>query len=109
MNAVNTYIKKFRRFCALFDKSAWLLIAPAIATIFFFDPALGKTLLTWTTFGVAIAGVSIIISRLIFPHIDLNDLVDEVKKGNLAAAILASAVIMFVALVIIALVVWAKV
>lgn len=101
--------KKFRRFCALFDKSAWLLIAPAMAIIFFFDPALGKTLLTWTTFGVAISGVSIIISRLIFPHIDLNDLVDEVKKGNLAASILASAIVLFVALVIIALVVWAKV
>lgn len=100
---------RFRRLAALFDKSAWLLIIPALAALFFFDQSLGKTLLTWLTFGIAISGVSVIISRLIFPQIHLGDLYDETLKGNLPAAIVAAAVIVFVALVILALVVWAKV
>lgn len=108
MSAITTYIKQFRRLAALFDKSAWMLIAPTIGAIFYLDQPLAKTLLVWCLFGVAIAGFAIIISRLIFQKINLNEFVDEAKKGNIAAAIVASAIIFFVGIVIIALVIWAK-
>lgn len=109
MNSLKLIARRFRRFRAMFDKSAWLLIAPALAIIFFLDPALGRTLLTWSAFGVAIAGVSVIISRIIFPQIDLSAMVRSVSdQRNTGAAIVVASVILFVALVMIALVMWAK-
>lgn len=103
-----SFFKQFRRVAALFDKSAWLLMLPTFAALLFVDPPLFKTLIMWTVYGVSIAGVAIIISRLVFPQIHLSDLYDEVLGGNTAAAIVVSAIVLFVALVIIALVMWAK-
>ena len=100
---------RFRRIRAMFDKSAWLLIAPALIAIFFFDPALGQTLVTWSAFGVAISGISVIISRIIFPQFDLSALYDHaVERRNLAAALMASAIVLFVGIVMMAMVIWAK-
>lgn len=109
MDALKRISRRFRRTRAMFDKSAWLLIAPALIAIFYLDPALGKTLVTWSAFGLAIAGVSVIISRIIFPHFDLSELYDMATNGrNLAAAILGAAVVLFVGMVMLALVIWAK-
>lgn len=109
MDAVKTITRRFRRFRAMFDKSAWLLIAPALMSIFLLDPALGKTLVTWSAFGVAIAGVSVIISRIIFPHFDLTRLYDQaVDSRNLPASVLGAAIVVFVGMVMLALVIWAK-
>ena len=98
-----------KRFGPLLDKSAWLLIAPALAAIFLVDPALGKTLVMWTLFALVLSGIAVVISRIIFPQIDLALLMKQVdEEKNAAAAIVASSVIVFVALIMIALVVWAK-
>ena len=98
---------RFRRAAALFDKSAWLLMLPTFALLFI-DPPLFRTLITWSFYGVSIAGVSIIISRLTFPQFHFDDLYDAVKSGNVAAAILLAAVVFFVGLVMISLVLWSK-
>lgn len=109
MNPLKIFVQRFRRIRAMFDKSAWLLIAPALLAIFFLDPALGRTLVTWSAFGVAIAGVSVIISRVIFPHFDLSDLYDKaVVSRSMPAAILGAAIVLFVGIVMLALVIWAK-
>lgn len=109
MNSLKLIASRFRRFRAMFDKSAWLLIAPALVIIFLIDASLGRTLLTWSAFGVAIAGVSVIISRIIFPQIDLSALVRQVSdRQNTAAGIVVAAIILFVGLVMLALVMWAK-
>lgn len=107
---MNDVTKRFRRLNALIDKSAWLLIAPALLGIFLLDPALGKTLLTWMLFGLVISGAAVIISMIIFPHFNLTQLYDEaLKVGNIAAGIITSAIVLFVAILILALVIWAKV
>lgn len=99
----------FKRLRALGDKSAWLLIAPAAMALFFIDASAAKTLLQWSLFGIVLAGVSIVISRIVFPQINLTDLVqDAYVEHNRASGLIASALILFVALIFIGLVVWAK-
>lgn len=98
-----------RRAAAFIDKSAWLLILPAVAYLFFVDTAMARTLLDWTAYALVLSGIAIIISRVTFPQIDLSDLVDKVSKtGDRAAAMVVSAIIMFVGIVILALVLWAR-
>jgi hypothetical protein len=93
----------------LFDKSAWLLIAPVVAGIYAIDPALAKTLGQWSIIALAFAGLSIIISRLIFPHISIQELADSARDDkNIAAAIVSASLILFVSVVMLSVVLWAK-
>lgn len=101
-------MKEFKRLKALLDKSAWLLILPSIVALFFIDKAMLETLVQWLVFAPVLAGVAIIVSRVVFPQIHLTTLVNQVHKGNTGAAILASSLVLFVAIVIVALVMWAK-
>lgn len=98
----------FKRTKALADKSAWMLMIPSIVALCFIDVSMLKTLLQWLAFAPVLAGVAVIVSRVVFPQIHLTDLVDQTSQGNRAAAILASSLVLFVALVVIALVMWAK-
>lgn len=100
---------KFGRMGALLDKSAWLLIVPAFAGLYFIDRTMALTLIEWALFAIVLSGVAIIVSRICFPQIHLDDLLDLVTlQKNTAAAIVAAALILFVALLIFSLVFWAK-
>ena len=101
-------MSKFKRTKALADKSAWLLILPSVAALFFIDLSMLKTLIQWLVFAPVLAGVAVIVSRIVFPQINLTELVRSTEEGNTAAAVLASALVLFVALVVLALVMWAK-
>ncbi len=99
----------FSRFRVLGDKSAWVLIVPVVIGLFLIDPAMVKTLLQWTLFAPALAGIAIIVSRVVFPQINLGDLVEAVTKENSRpAAIVVGALILFVGIVFLALILWAK-
>lgn len=100
--------KQFRRTLALIDKSAWLLIAPAVIALFFIDLTMLRTLAQWLAFAPVLVGVAVIVSRIVFPQIHLTELVDEVKKGNAAAGILSGCLVLFVAVLVIGMVMWAK-
>lgn len=102
---ISSFLKRFK---ALGDKSALLLILPAVAALFFIDEAMVKTLIQWLVFSPIIAGVAVVVSRIIFPHIDLSRLIDETHEGNKAAAILAGSLLIFVGILVFALVTWAK-
>ena len=96
------------RLHALVDKSAWMLIAPALVALFLIDTAMAKTLVQWSLYAVVLAGLGIIISRLTFPQINLSEHVDEARKGNVAAALVVLAIVSFVAIVLYSMVTWAK-
>ena len=101
MMSFKSLISRFRRTNALIDKSAWMLIAPALLVIFFIDPSLAKTLLTWMLFGLVIAGASVIISRIVFPQVDLSAMLAEVREqNNVGAGVVVAAIILFVAMAI---------
>ena len=97
-----------RRLAALFDPSAWLLIAPALGALLWIDPAMGLTLVQWSLFALVLAGVAVVISRIVFPQMNLSELVAEAMKGNRAAAAAAAALVVFVALLFIGIVLWAR-
>jgi hypothetical protein len=99
---------KKQRAKALFDKSGWLLIIPPAALLWGLDPAMFKTLMQWLIFAPILAGVAVIVSRIVFPQINLSTLVCETIKGNVAASLVASTLIAFVAVIICAMVVWSK-
>lgn len=100
---------KSSRLGALTDASAWLLIAPALAGLYAIDPALAKTFAQWSLFGLVLAGAAVMISRIIFPQIDLAALIKSVLDDkSTAAGIVAASVVFFVGLVMLALVLWAK-
>lgn len=100
---------KASRIGALTDASAWLLIAPALAALYVIDPALAKTFAQWSIFGLVLAGAAVMISRIIFPQIDLQALVKSVLEDrSTAAGIVAASVVFFVGLVMLSLVIWAK-
>jgi hypothetical protein len=116
MDKLNAWIDAFQvllgkagRLGALFDKSAWLLMLPALGALYATDEALTKTLVQWCTFAMVLAGAAIIISRVTFPQIDLTAMVEKVKSENsMPAAVLCLAVVIFVSSLMIALVMWAK-
>lgn len=100
---------KNSRLGALTDASAWLLIAPALAALYVIDPALAKTFAQWSIFALVLAGAAVMVSRIIFPQIDLTALIKSVLEDkSTAAGLVASAVVFFVGLVMLAMVIWAK-
>lgn len=105
-----TYFKSlFSRFHVLTDKSALVLFLPAVAGLFFIDPAMIKTLLQWVIFAPALAAIAIILSRAVFPQLNLSALLEEVvEENNTAASIVIAGLIIFVGIVFYALVLWAK-
>lgn len=98
----------WKRIAVLGDKSALVLIVPALAILYFIDQAMAVTLVQWLVFAPVLAGVAVHISRIVFPQISLNTFFTEAEKGNVASGIVAAAVILFVALIVLALVIWAK-
>lgn len=111
MEFVKAHLASFlKRFAVFGDKSAFLLTAPAVLALYFLDPSLAKTLLTWMLFSLVISGAAVVISRIIFPHFNLTQLYDQaVQFGNIAAGVITGAIVLFVGIVMLALVIWAKV
>lgn len=97
-----------RRFAALTDGSAWLLMLPALLVLWVVDPPMVKTLLQWTMFFLVVSGLSVMVSRVCFPQIDLNSFLVRAYHGDKACALVVAAVIAFVAALIIAIVLWAR-
>lgn len=98
-----------RRLAALFDKSAWLLIAPAFAALYFIDAPSALTLAQWSLFALVIAGFAVVVSRIVFPQINLTRMLTEaLQENNLAAGFIIAALILFVGMVMLTLAIWAK-
>lgn len=97
------------RVSALFDKSALVLILPALLALYFLvDAAMVKTLVQWSVYGLVLAGITVIISRIMFPQIKLTELVEQAMQGNRAAGTIAGSLVIFVGVMMLALVIWAK-
>src|ERR1700741_2499374 len=97
-----------KRIVPMFDKSAWFLIAPAAVALFFVDPSLVKTLLQWSAFALVLAGVSIMLCRVVFPQIHLSDLITQAEAGNTAAGLVVAATVLFFGILFFSLIYWAK-
>lgn len=93
---------------ALRTSSVWVLVLPAIVLLGITDIALLKTLLQWGAFSLVLAGVSIIVSMVVFPQINLTSLVLDARGGNVGSAIVAASLVIFLGLLFYSLIFWAK-
>lgn len=106
-------MKKFstslwQRLKPLGDLSAWVLLILSILPLILLSPSMLATLVTWTCFGLALVGISVMLCRLVLPHVELSEFLGRALNGNLAAAIVASAVILYLGVLFLGLVIWAK-
>ena len=103
-----TRIKK--RLVPFLDLSAWILVIVALIPLFFIDRAMALTLVQWTLYGLALAGVAVVISRVVLPQIDLSEWVELARKtdGPPGAHWIVFDVMMFLAITFLGLVLWAK-
>lgn len=99
---------RLSRFKTLFDFSAWLLMLPAAIILYRIDPAMLMTVGQWLLVAPILAGITIIVTRLVFPSLSIGWMVSQVAEGNRAAGTLAAALVLFVGLVFLALVLWAR-
>jgi hypothetical protein len=98
-----------QRFIRFFTQtSVWVLILPALLVLAFTDLPLVLTLVQWSAFALVLAGLSIVVSMVIFPQVDLTYLVRRASDGDMAAAIVAGALLVFFGLLFYSMVFWAK-
>ncbi|QYW02116.1 holin [Stenotrophomonas phage Sonora] len=99
----------YKRLAPFFDLSAWILVLVAMIPLFFIDAAMAKTLVQWSAFGLALAGVSVVICRVTLPHVYLKDLIENAwGQGGVGNALIASATIIYMAVIFLGLILWAK-
>ena len=96
------------RLAPFLDLTAWVLLLISIVPLLFIDSAMVITLVQWTAFGLALAGVSVVISRVVLPQVRLSEWLELARKDNPAAGLIAFGVIALVGLIFLALVLWAK-
>jgi len=105
-----SWLDNYPRIKAFVDKSAWLLIAPALLIAWLTDPILLYTVTSWCVYAVGVAGVSVMISRLIFPQARLTEMIESaLYDKNTGAGLVAAGIILFVGIVMISIIVWSKV
>ncbi len=96
------------RLYPLLDLSAWCLIITAAIPLALFQPSMLITLGTWTAYGIALAGISIMLNRLVLPMVRLQKWLELAREGNVAAAIVVAAVLALYGILFIGMIIWAK-
>lgn len=96
------------RFLSLFDSTAWLLMLPAGLALYYIDSAMMATVVQWLLVAPLLAGITVIVTRVIFPQVSIAWLVAQVEERNVAAGMLAAALVIFVGLVFLGMVIWGR-
>lgn len=107
-NFKRAWRKTVSRLAALTDGSAWFLILPFLALWYWIDPVETKAVVLWLLRLPIAVGVSVIMSRIVFPTLRLGELVKAAKEGSVGAGVIVLALIMFVGLMIVTTVGWSK-
>lgn len=111
MNQIaSTFLGKLKaRLIPLLDISAWVLLITSAVPMLLLNPAMVVTLITWTAYGIALAGISVMLNRLVLPQIKLDAFLREaLNNGNVAAGIVVAAVLLLLGIFFLGLVLWAK-
>lgn len=90
------------------DPAMWLLFAVSAIPLAILDPAMLLTMVQWTLLGVLFMGVTILLSRIAFPQLSLDQLKKEAWEGNLGSAVIIAAVVLFMGLTFLGVVLWAR-
>jgi len=90
------------------DPAMWLLFAVSAIPLAILDPAMLLTMVQWTLLGVLFMGVTILLSRIAFPQLSVEDLMRETWRGNVGPALIVAALVLFVGLTFLGVVLWAR-
>ncbi len=96
------------RVVALFDGSAWLLLALGALAMALIDWVLLLTLLRWSAVALCFCGLTIVMSRLVLPQITLADWLERARLGDLAASLVVASLLGFMGALLLSVVLWAK-
>lgn len=108
-NAVGGAKEALKRVTAVFDISAWVLIAIGAAWLFFSDVSLLGMMIRIGLFCSVIAGFVIVVSRIMFPQINLDDFVKDAREGKSGSATVVAAILISNAVMFLAMVIWSLV
>jgi len=92
----------------LLDLTAWILLVLSIVPLFFIDPPMVKTLVQWTAYALALAGISVFICRIVLPQVDMTEWVARAREGDVAASVVVFGVMFLLAIIFLSLVLWSK-
>ncbi len=98
-----------RRVAPFFDMTAWVLLVVSLIPLWFIDRGMVLTLVQWTAFGLALAGIAVVITRVVLPQISLSEWLELARRGSAAAGLVVLGVTVFVSITILSLVLWARV
>ncbi|EMD0638876.1 hypothetical protein VPZ60_004292 [Salmonella enterica] len=93
---------------ALADKSAWFLMLPSLLLALLIDAPMAETITEWLIMAPFMAGLTVFLSRAMFPYIDFPRLLDEVMLENRGAAVVVAGLMTFCGLLMLALILWAR-
>jgi len=97
-----------KRLVPFFDLTAWVLLLAAMVPLLLIDSPMVVTLAQWTVFALALAGVTVVIVRVVLPQVDLSEWLGHARSGNVAAGLVVLAVALIVCFTFTGLVLWAK-
>lgn len=99
-----------KRLLPFLDLTTWILLLIAIVPLAIVNPPMLMTLLQWTAFAVALAGVAVLLCRVMLPMVDLGALYDAACDGTLTMqqAVIFAATVMLLALLFLGLILWGK-
>ncbi|XAO53851.1 hypothetical protein [Pseudomonas phage Rocky] len=107
--AVTRFLARLRkRLAPFFDMTAWVLLIASIVPLLLIDPAMVVTLAQWTAFALALAGITVVITRVVLPQVDLTEWLAHAREGSVAGGLVVLAVSLTVCFTFLGLVLWAK-
>lgn len=109
MSLIETFVRRAKkRLLPFFDLTAWTLFLVSLVPLYFLNRPMVFTLVQWTAFALALAGVSVGLSRLLLPQVDLSDMVRRAREGDTAAGIVVLAIAHLMSFLFLGIVLWAK-
>lgn len=109
MNKFDEFLERLKpRLRPFTDLTAWVLLIVSSVPLLFIDRAMFITLVEWTLYAIALAGIAVFLSRVLLPHLRLSLWLERAWTGDRAAAFVASSVILFLAIIFIGMVLWAR-
>jgi hypothetical protein len=97
-----------RRLAPFFDLTAWVLLLVSAVPLAILDPGTVLTLAHWTAYALGLAGIAVVIARLLFPQVHLSEWVEGARNGSLPAALVVLAITILLSTIFLSLVLWAK-
>lgn len=113
MHSVRYHLERFparlkKRLLPFLDLTFWVCTVLVVVPLWLLDPPMMKTLIQWSAFGLALAGLSVLVVRVMLPQVDITDLLREARQGNVAAGLAMVGMAILMSFVFLGLILWAK-